>query len=78
MERQTLRDLRIDAADDLERQTRVNGPRPCCQECGAQLPKGVQRPFCVMHSPYVQGIVHELIGAERAGRRGERPTRRVA
>lgn len=78
MDQQTSRDNRLEAATDIERQARVNGPRPCCQECGERLPRAVQRPFCVMHSPYVQGIVHELIGDERRRRQDQAPVRRVA
>lgn len=78
MEQQALRDIRIEAANDIERHQRVNGPRATCEECGERLPRGVHRRLCVMHSPYVQGIVHELIGRERRRRQAQDPTRRVA
>jgi hypothetical protein len=72
-----VRDIRPETTAELERQARVNGPRPVCQECGERLPKAVQRPFCVVHSPYVQGLVHELLGRERR-RDAERAPRQVA
>ena len=76
MEQQSSRDIRIEAAADIEAEARTHDPRPTCEECSEVLPKSVRRPYCVVHSPYVQGIVHELVRRER--RLLSTPTRRVA
>ena len=77
MDVQNLKDIRMESALDVEKQARTEGPRPTCEECGERLPRGVHRRLCVMHSPYVQQVVHELICRERR-RRAPAPVRRVA
>ncbi len=72
---ESARDLRLELAVDLERQAKARGSLGRCEECGELLPRGVDRTRCVIHSDYVQGIVHELLRRERAG---AKPGRRVA
>lgn len=34
--------------------------RQTCHDCGALVPRGSDRPFCLEHSPYVQRLRAEI------------------
>jgi hypothetical protein len=36
--------------------------RCVCRECGATVPRGQDRPFCLEHAPYARQVRRDLAG----------------
>jgi hypothetical protein len=55
-----MRDVRLDAAAELEERLAREGLRTLCEVCERPLPRGFGGTHCLHHSEYVLQLVHEI------------------